>query len=645
MSQQQLEQCKAKRTPLVKGFVLQRKCAWGKHADGAERGECRKIGGTLRRKQGNGKESAGVPPIVHEVLRSSGRSLDTETRSFMEPRFGRDFSEVRVHSDPRAAESAAMVNALAYTAGHEVVFASGRYSPRTGEGRRLLAHELAHVVQQSGTSRTPDARLELGRRDDPLERAAERIADGISVSAEGDAGRAGVLSNGAHSDPLIQRQPESGLDENALRIIALAQNSSRSLDVRGPEVVRAIIDQYYPSDSPKVSRIVFQDGEPGLSTTYTGTGASRVGIITVGRNFVENTSRPHFARRIAQVRHEIQHIEQHRAGMAGQGRSEEREFLAFYDEALFRELPHTGRITHSTRVSLIDAALGHYYCLSQQIQADYASRRSDLLTRRTMEARTSGHERELGQPPTGCARQSTAPTGPSGQPGQQSAAADGGQPSQTPRVSVQIPISPANFQFPFSGSTAPGSTHDNFLDQAYQPNIGIGVVHSWRRNAAGRGWDLGGFVQGGANLALGSSRPTTGPGDMGGSRTLTGLGVQGYVQPAYVIFSIDLGGDRSFQGAAFAQVGGGFLFSDIPGLQGWSISGQIGPQLSVDLVPNRLQLTGSANVAYSLNIPQRPVADTPSVSGAPSWGFNVGIQVVLPVSYHRRERTGSSGGR
>jgi hypothetical protein len=239
--------------------------------------------------------------------------------------------------------------------------------------------------------------------------------------------------------------------------------------------------------------------------------------------------------------------------------------------------------------------------------------------------------------------QQGSPTGQTGQQGSQtgqtgqSSTTSGGQTGQTPRVSIQIPISPANFQFPFSG--------DNFLDQAYQPNIAVGVVHSWRRNAAGRGWDLGGFVQGGANLAIGSSRPTTGPGGLGSPRTLTGVGVQGYVQPVYVLFSIDLGHDRSFQGAAFAQAGGGFLFSDIPGLQGWSISGQIGPQLSVDLVPNRLQLTGSANLAYSLSFPQNPPPGTPSVSGAPSWGFNLGIQLVLPVLYHRRQQTGSSGGR
>jgi len=89
-----------------------------------------------------------VPPIVHEVLRSPGQPLDPATRGFMEPRFGHDFSRVQVHSDARGAESAQAVKALAYTAGRHLVFGAGQYSPTTASGRRLLAHELAHSVQQ-----------------------------------------------------------------------------------------------------------------------------------------------------------------------------------------------------------------------------------------------------------------------------------------------------------------------------------------------------------------------------------------------------------------------------------------------------------------------------------------------------------------
>lgn len=89
-----------------------------------------------------------APPIVHEVLASPGQPLDAPTRAFMEPRFGRDFSQVRVHTDARANESAWEVNARAYTAGHNIVFADGQFATQTHEGRRLLSHELAHVIQQ-----------------------------------------------------------------------------------------------------------------------------------------------------------------------------------------------------------------------------------------------------------------------------------------------------------------------------------------------------------------------------------------------------------------------------------------------------------------------------------------------------------------
>lgn len=81
----------------------------------------------------------------------SGRPLDAPTRLFMASRFGQDFGHVRVYTDDRAAKSAQAVNAVAYTLGNAVVFAPGRYTPDTTEGRRLLSHELTHVVQQSGT--------------------------------------------------------------------------------------------------------------------------------------------------------------------------------------------------------------------------------------------------------------------------------------------------------------------------------------------------------------------------------------------------------------------------------------------------------------------------------------------------------------
>jgi len=95
----------------------------------------------------------GAPPVVHEVLRSVGQPLDATTRAYFEPRFGHDFSGVRVHADAAAEESARELNARAYTVRHNIVFGAGRFAPRTEEGRRLIAHELMHVIQQSGSSK------------------------------------------------------------------------------------------------------------------------------------------------------------------------------------------------------------------------------------------------------------------------------------------------------------------------------------------------------------------------------------------------------------------------------------------------------------------------------------------------------------
>jgi len=95
-----------------------------------------------------------VPEIVDKVLRSPGQALDASTRALMETRFGHDFSRVRIHTDAQAADSARAVNAHAYTVGEEVVFAAGRFAAGSRPGQRLLAHELAHVVQQRGSSFT-----------------------------------------------------------------------------------------------------------------------------------------------------------------------------------------------------------------------------------------------------------------------------------------------------------------------------------------------------------------------------------------------------------------------------------------------------------------------------------------------------------
>jgi hypothetical protein len=126
-------------------------------------------------------ENTEAPSIVHEVLRSDGHPLDASTRAFMEPRFGRDLSAVRVHTGDQAARSARAINARAYASGPHVVFGSGQPAAGSMQSRKLLAHELSHVVQQGygGSSRNSavvDGAGGLVQRS-PLDYQGENLTD------------------------------------------------------------------------------------------------------------------------------------------------------------------------------------------------------------------------------------------------------------------------------------------------------------------------------------------------------------------------------------------------------------------------------------------------------------------------------------
>lgn len=99
--------------------------------------------------------SMSAPSAVNDVINSGGQSLDTGTRRFMESKFGHDFGNVQVHNDSLAHQTSADMNALAYTLNDHIVFGEGQYQPNTNSGRQLLAHELTHVVQQTGSHTYP----------------------------------------------------------------------------------------------------------------------------------------------------------------------------------------------------------------------------------------------------------------------------------------------------------------------------------------------------------------------------------------------------------------------------------------------------------------------------------------------------------
>src|ERR1700729_3888244 len=139
-------------------FFIRRKLALGAANDPAEHEADRVADSVMASKSESVSTHAGGMSSdgPHEVLGGSGRSLDDGVRDFMSPRFGRDFSRVRVHTDSDAAESADVLDAAAYSVGNDVIFAPGQYRPDSEPGRRLIAHELAHVAQTDSSGSQGD---------------------------------------------------------------------------------------------------------------------------------------------------------------------------------------------------------------------------------------------------------------------------------------------------------------------------------------------------------------------------------------------------------------------------------------------------------------------------------------------------------
>jgi hypothetical protein len=162
----------------------------------------------LQKTAGNATVTAALeeqePSLVKDVVGSgAGAPLAGGTRDFMESRLGADFGDVRVHTDSKASESARSVQAHAYTVGNDVVFQSGKYAPESDSGKRMLAHELTHVVQQrsgpvAGTS-APGG-IKVSHPSDAFEQAAESSADRVMTGA--------APASAAASPASIQREEE-----------------------------------------------------------------------------------------------------------------------------------------------------------------------------------------------------------------------------------------------------------------------------------------------------------------------------------------------------------------------------------------------------------------------------------------------------
>ena len=304
-------------------------------------------------------------------LNGKGNALPSEAKHFFSARMGYDFSQVRIHTDGSAAESAKDVRAKAYAIGRHIVFNEGQYDTQSITGKKLLAHELTHVIQQNASSSI-----------------LQRIACEGSPTAP----------------PRAARGTRNALDARAQAIIDIASGAG-STESKSVSVVTQIICQYYPGDAAIVSGVRYNGSLQGLDTTSVGRGATTTGSIGVGNYFVQNTTAAYFARRVLQVGHELQHIRQYRSGLAGANNTDEREFLAFAENGLSDEFEGTGRMSRSTRLPIIDAAIGYYQCFSEELKTRHQSRFAQLRTRRA-EIVDSGRVRDPEAEPSACGRAS-----------------------------------------------------------------------------------------------------------------------------------------------------------------------------------------------------------------------------------------------
>lgn len=245
-------------------------------------------GVALQRKAVGAAQQPGgdLPGAVEDVLRSPGEALDPKVRARMEKGFGRDFSGVRVHSDASAARSADAVGARAYAVGNHLVFGAGRYQPSAAAGSRLLAHELAHTVQQSRGG---------GADERGAEGEADRAAD--AIHGGGTAQVSGAAATG------LQRQSKA--DPERDRIVAVGGQAQRNLMSRAWEIVWRMLTRYYPEYSPNVAGVGYDEKEPGVrvevrESTVQGKKVQSA-MVTVGKAFVESTSEDTLRERIVEL--------------------------------------------------------------------------------------------------------------------------------------------------------------------------------------------------------------------------------------------------------------------------------------------------------------------------------------------------------
>jgi Domain of unknown function (DUF4157) len=245
---------------------IRRKCA-----DCEEEDEEKKV---LMKPAGAAGSAGAVPPIVHQLLREPGRPLDAATRAFFEPRFGLDFSAVRLHLGPLADASARGVRAQAFAFGQDLVFRSGHFNPNSPSGKRLIAHELAHVAQQNKGL------------------AAVTSQGASSNDVEGYDGSIGGAGPGTAETAVLRREPdqpnaaaEDPEMEAVLRAVQRAQTSPDDdtiMMLSASQMVYRLVTMFFPEQAEKISSVGYDRTLKGAQARQTGANID----IVVGKDFV-----------------------------------------------------------------------------------------------------------------------------------------------------------------------------------------------------------------------------------------------------------------------------------------------------------------------------------------------------------------------
>jgi hypothetical protein len=344
------------------GAILQRKCACGTHTmAGATCAECKStksglqrqltigarndslereadraadrvmtgpveipVGHTLSRLQRDASASMrdgdAAPPSVGQALADPGTPLQSELRENMDQRFGFDFSRVRVHTGTSAEQSAREIDASAYTVGNDIVFGSGQWAPATSGGRRLIAHELTHVVQQSGQGGAqlgPSGILSQHSQNCPFGALLQRqetttppATDGAQPT--GDSVRSEVEALFKAFETAKTNEAKNTAAMQAVRVIIRAYNMS----TKGLNKMR-----FNPSLNPKHHAETGEvEGNPRASEVEFGPGAFKSG----------------FEWLVHIVAHELEHVRQNLIGGYHRGNEDEpvSEFLSYNGSVL-----------------------------------------------------------------------------------------------------------------------------------------------------------------------------------------------------------------------------------------------------------------------------------------------------------------------